>query len=99
MFVTRHSLIRANGPAIRSLERMARYLFYCMFFLFVRFFVNNFSTTRGPIQAKFCMRAYSGSGCVFSPFGGWRLPAGGIRGNEIFVTMGVNGEFLHFGGF
>jgi len=20
-------------------------------------------------------------------------------GNEIFVTMGVNGEFLHFGGF
>jgi len=21
------------------------------------------------------------------------------RGNEIFVTVGVNGEFLHFGGF
>ena len=26
-------------------------------------------------------------------------PAGGKGGNEIFVTMGVNGEFLHFGGF
>ena len=32
------------------------------------------------------------------------LGVGGPRqaekgGNEIFVTMGVNGEFLHFGGF
>jgi len=63
--------------ALRSLERRAR--FYCMFFLFVRFFVNDFSTTRGPIQAKFCMRAYSGFGCVFSPFGGWRPSAGGKK--------------------
>ena len=45
------------------------------------------------------MRAYSGSECVFSPFGGWRPPAGEKEANEIFVTMGVNGEFLHFGGF
>jgi len=73
------------------------HLFY--FCCFVRFFVNDFSTTRGPIHAKFCMRAYSDSECVFSPFGGWRPPAGGKRGNEIFDTMGVNGEFLHFGGF
>jgi len=65
-------------PAIRSLERKARYLFY--FCCFVRFFVNDFSPTRGPIHAKFCMRAYSGSECVFSPFGGWRPPAGGKRG-------------------
>ena len=84
-------------PAIRSLERKARYLFY--FCSFVRFFVNDFSRTRGPIHAKFCMRAYSGSECVFSPFGGWRPPAGGKRGNEFFFTMGVNGKFLHFGGF
>jgi len=61
--------------------------------------VNDFSTTRGPIHAKVRMQAYSGSGCVFSPFG-----VGGPRrvekgANEIFVTMGVNGEFLHFGRF
>jgi len=28
--------------------------------------------------------------------GPWRAEKGA---NEIFVTMGVNGEFLHFGGF
>ena len=54
-------------PAIRSLERNARYLFY--FCCFVRCFVNDFSTTRGPIHATFCMRAYSGSEYVFFPFG------------------------------
>ena len=41
-------------PAIRSLEQRARYLVYCMF---VCLFVNDFSTTRGPIHAIFCMRA------------------------------------------
>ena len=65
-----------------------------MFFLFV----NDFSTTRGAIHTKVCMWAYSGSGCVFS-FGvsGPRRTEKG--GNEIFVIMEVNGEFLHFGGF
>ena len=33
------------------------------------------------------------------PFWGLAAPADGKGGNEIFVTMGVNGEFLHFGGF
>ena len=66
-------------PAICSLERRARYLFYCMFFLFVRFFVNDFSTTRGSIRDKFCMRAYCGSGCVFSSLG-VSGPGGGKRG-------------------
>ena len=34
------------------------------------------------------------------PFWGLAAPGGRKkRGNEIFVTMGVNGEFLHFGGF
>ena len=32
--------------------------------------VNDFSTTCRPIYAKVRMRAYSGSGCIFSPFGG-----------------------------
>ena len=61
--------------------------------------VNDFSTTRGPIHAKVRTQAYSGSG-VSSPL----LGVGGARraekgANESFVTMGVNGEFLHFGVF
>jgi len=49
--------------------------------------VNDFSTTRGPIQAKFCMRAYSGSECVFSLLeisGPRRTEKGGneISGNQ-----------------
>jgi len=44
------------------------------------------------------MRAYPVLGCVFSAFRGWR-PRRAVKGaNEIFVAMGVNGEFLHFGG-
>ena len=71
-----------------------------MYVLFVcSFFVNDFSSTHGPIHAKFCMGAYSGSECVFSPFGGWRPRRAEKGGNDIFVTMGVNEEFLHFGGF
>jgi len=58
-------------------------------------FVDDFSTTNGPIQATFCMRAYSGSGFIFSPCG-LAAPGGRKRGNEIFVTVGVNREFLHF---
>jgi len=50
--------------------------------------VNDFSTTRGPIHAKVRMQAYSGSGCVFSPFGGWRPPAGGKRGKGNFRYYG-----------
>ena len=48
--------------------------------LYVCLFVNDFSTTRGLIHAKVRMQAYSGSRCVFSPFGGWRPPAGGKGG-------------------
>jgi len=58
LLVTRHSLVTAKGEL------------FVLLYVFVRFFVNDFSTTRRPIQAKFCMRAYSGSGCVFSPFVG-----------------------------
>jgi len=74
-----------------------------MFFLVCSYFVNDFSTTRGPIHAKFCMRAYSAFRYVFS----YSIPLLGVSGpreaekggNEIFVNIGVNGEFLHFGGF
>jgi len=37
---------------------------------------------------------------VSSPLLGVSGPQGAEKGgNEIFVTIGVNGEFLHFGGF
>ena len=69
-FVTRHSLVRAKGEVL--------------VLLYVFCSVNDFSPTHGPIHAKVCMRPYSGSGCVFSPFGvsspGGR---GGKMGNEI----------------
>ena len=85
---TRHSLVRAKGEVLVL-------LFFCSFF------VNDFWTTRGPIHAKFCMRAYSGSGCVFSPFGGSGPGGGGGKGgNGIFVKnlcrMRMAGLFLHF---
>ena len=90
-FVTRHSLVRA-------LERRARYLVYCMFVcLFVRSTISR--QPAGRFTPKFaCRRTLVPD--VSSPF----LGVGGPRraekwANEIFVTMGVNGEFLHFGGF
>jgi len=61
---------------------------FTVFFFVCSLFVNDFSTTRGPIQAKFCIQAYSGSGYVFSPFGGWRPPAGGKRGKWNFRYYG-----------
>ena len=53
---------------------------FILLYVFFVCSVNDFSTTRGPIHAKGRMQAYSGSGCVFSPFGGWRPPAGRKRG-------------------
>ena len=47
--ITRHSLVRAKGEVL------------VLLYVFCSFFVNDFSTTRGPIHAKFCMRAFSGS--------------------------------------
>ena len=85
-------------PAIRSLERRARYLVYCMFVcLFVRSTISR--QPAGRFTPKFaCRRTLVPD--VSSPLlgvGGPRLAEKGA--NEIFVTMGVNGEFLHFGGF
>jgi len=58
IIIIRHSLVRAKGEV------------FVLLYVFCSFFVNDFSTTRGLIHAKCCMWAYSGSGCVFSPFGG-----------------------------
>ena len=85
VFVTRHSLV----------ERRARYLFYCMF-------VCSSTISRQPagrFTPKFaCRRTLVPD--VSSPLLGVGGPRRAEKGaNEIFVTMGVNGEFLHFGGF
>ena len=80
-----------------SLERRARYLFY--FCGFVRFLSTIFRQPAGQFTPNFaCGRTLVPH--VSSPL----LGVGGSRraekgGNEIFVTVGVNGEFLHFGGF
>ena len=84
-------------PAIRLLERRARYLFY--FCCFVRFLSTISRQPAGQFTPNFaCGRTVVPN--VSSPL----LGVGGPRraekgGNEIFFTMGVNGEFLHFGGF
>jgi len=44
-FITRHSLVRVKGEV------------FVLLYVFCSLFVNDFSTTRGPIHAKFCMRA------------------------------------------
>ena len=66
-------------PAIRQYSEGRGICFTVCLFFFVCS-VNDFSATRGPIHAIFCMRAQPGSGRVFSPFGGWRPPVGGKRG-------------------
>ena len=87
MIFTRHSLVRAKGEVL------------VLLYVSCSFFVNDFSTTRGPIHAKFCMRAYSGSGCVFSPFGVSGPPGGGCgkRGKWNFrekPMSNANGGFV-----
>ena len=74
--ITRHLLVRAKGEVLVLLH----------VFWFVRFFVNDFSTTRGPIHAKFCMRTYSAFRCVFSPFGGQR-PREAEKGEMKFSSL------------
>ena len=87
-FITRHSLVRAKGEVFVL-------LYVC--FLFVR------STISRQLAGRFTPNFACGRTLVpdvSSPL----LGVGGLRraekeANEIFVTMGVNGEFLHFGGF
>ena len=84
-------------PAIRSLERKARYLFY--FCCFVRFLPTISRQPAGQFTPNFACR-HTLVPNVSSPLLGVGGPQRAKKGgNEIFVTMGVNGEFLHFGGF
>ena len=68
---TRHSLVRAKGEVCIC--------FTVCFFLFVRFFVNDFSTTRGPITPNFA-RGRTLVPDVSSPLLGVSGPRGGKRG-------------------
>ena len=75
-------------------------MFYCMFFLFFLFVRSTISRQpAGRFTPKFaCRRTLVPD--VSSPVLGVGGPLRAEKGaNEIFVTMGVNGEFLHFGGF
>ena len=74
------------------------FLFFCLFvFLFVRSTISR--QPAGRFTPKFACRRTLGPD-VSSPLLGVGGPRRAEKGaNEIFVTMGVNGEFLHFGGF
>ena len=85
MIITRHSLVRAKGEVL--------VLLYV--FLFGQRFLDNpradsrQSLHAGVLWFRMCLL----------PCWGLASPGGGKKSNEIFVTMGVNGEFLHFGRF
>ena len=97
--ITLHQIINHYKPSqcwcYCSLERRARYLVYCMF-------VCSSTISRQPagrFTPKFACRRTLGPD-VSSPLLGVGGPRRAEKGaNEIFVTMGVNGQFLHFGGF
>jgi len=83
-FITRHSLVRVKGEVF--------VLFYCFYVcLFGQRFLYK-TTTRGPIHAKVCMRAYSGSGCAcLIPFWGLAAPGerkkGGMKFSLLWESM------------
>jgi len=89
-FVTRHSLVRAKSE-----------VFVLLYVFFVCFFVPS-TISRQP-AGRFTPQFACGRTLVpdvSSPLLGVGGPRRAEKGaNEIFVTMGVNGEFLHFGGF
>ena len=87
LFVTRHSLVRAKGEVFVL-------LYVC---LFVRSTISG--QPAGRFTPKFaCRRTLIPD--VSSPLLGVGGPRRAEKGaNEIFVTMGVNEDFLHFGGF
>jgi len=86
-FVTRHSLVRAKGEVF--------VLLYV--FLFVRSTISRQPAGRfKPSIACGRILVPNVSSPLLGVSGPWRTEK---WGNEIFVTMGVTGEFLHFGGF
>ena len=87
MLVTRHSLVRAKGEV------------FVLLLLFCSFLSTTSRQPAGQFTPNFA-RGRTLAPNVSSPL----LGVGGPRrtekeANEISVTMGVNGEFLHFGGF
>jgi len=83
--------IKTLLPATRSLEVRAKGKVLVLLCFFVRFFVNDFSTTRGRFTPNFA-RGRILVPDVSSPLLGVSGPRGAEKG-------GVNGEFWHFGGF
>ena len=96
VYLTKHDSL-TSGESFYPPERRARYLFY--FCCFVRFLST---ITRQP-AGQFTPNFASGRTLVpnvSSPLLGVGGPRRAEKGeNEIFVTMGVTGEFLHFCGF
>ena len=81
-------------------ERIGEVFILLYVFLFV-FFVRS-TISRQP-EGRFTPQS-SHAGELWFRMSSPLLGVGGSRraekgANEIFVTMGVNGEFLHFGGF
>jgi len=83
IIITRHSLVRAKGDVLVLL-----YVFF-VFFLFGQRFLDNpradsrQSSHAGVLWFRMCLL----------PFWGLAFLGAEKGGNEIFVTMGVNGEF------
>ena len=88
--ITRHSFVRAKGEVFVLL-----YVFFCLF----AFLLTISRQPAGRFTPNFaCGRTLVPD--VSSPLLGVSGPRGAEKGgNETFVTIGVNGEFLHFGGF
>ena len=82
-------------PAIRSLERRARYLFYCNVYFF---FGQRFLDTLRADSHQILRAGVLWFPMCLCPFWGLAAPGGRKKG-EINFSLGVNGEFLHFGGF
>jgi len=99
LFSGLRGLVSCLLSAIRSLEAKGEVfvLLYVFFCVFVRSTISQHPA--GRFTPKFaCGRTLVPD--VSSPLLGVSGPRrGGGRENEIFITIGVNREFLHFGGF
>ena len=81
MIITRHSLVRAKGEVL---------LYVCLFG--ERFLDNPRADSRQSLHAGVLWFRM----CLIPFVGGLASPGGGKRGNEIFVTMGVDVDFFAF---
>jgi len=74
------------------------YLFYCMFFFVCSLFLSTISRQPAGRSRQILHAGVLWFQMCLLPFWGLAAPGAEKGGNEI-VTIGVNGEFLHFGGF